>query len=976
MNKILLAILLLLATGKVFGQSCANLNLPTAIAESCQNAPFLCGNFLENYCGTNAGLTDDAFGLSSGFLRLSPCEGDIKLQVSVSNCASGSTGLIFRLYPNGCNPNTALSSDTIYQNTTDTLVINNLDALENYLLAISGVQGSQCEFNIQVVEGIGTALPGPVSCTCQVDSIQGVNHLWTKDTFIYSIDMPNCFLGFGSPIGGNGEYCPPAGVCPAFLDSIIIHWHIPSVMHFIGDSTGLSIMVQIDSNYFGLDTFRNDTIWASWQLISKEPVDPISFCECSSITCANDSGNIIIKPIVIGQIPNQGISFSCTLTCTQPTCEINGVIYNAPGVYFDQLDDGTLITVTIYEEDATPIMQSQIICEGGTALLKVLNITPDYTYQWSTGEFGTSISVSPDATAQYSVTATHSSGNCQYASDVSVTVLPNTQTNFGQVGTITCSQSCVLFQGTNYCQPGTYTVQNGQCSTQTFSIGSDLSLTQTTLPPVTICEGDCHNFFGQQICTSMTATHVENCTNFTQQITVEQAGTTNLGIIGTINCSQPCYNYQGLDYCQPGVYTVQNNTCGSKVFEIVFEKETINLGEVGKITCAQNCVNYEGIDYCQGGNYTLSDNCTIRNFSIGEDTDPPLCSDPSRDCLPSNTHFTVAFSISGQPPFKVDGAPITGNYFLSGPLANGVPYAFIVEQPNGCQSVVNGLYDCAQLCPTDAGKLSDQTVHACAGQSSVEVQSLASPLLAPGDVQDFTLQTEDGLILARNTTGNFSFDPTTMTLEETYFLIRNVGPPDNFGFPDPANACTDTSSRQPVIFHALPSVALSGDSSLCEGNTLIITASGAQTYLWNDGFTGAVKEIQLVNPANSGLYSALGADKYGCTDEDSTTILVRPQQSEGCCRPQLPNAFTPNGDGANDTFIPILPDCNKLEFAEMRVYSRWGELVFKSIDDDDRWDGTTPSGTPASSDTYVFTFRYRLEGDEEKTQKGEVTLLR
>ena len=127
---------------------------------------------------------------------------------------------------------------------------------------------------------------------------------------------------------------------------------------------------------------------------------------------------------------------------------------------------------------------------------------------------------------------------------------------------------------------------------------------------------------------------------------------------------------------------------------------------------------------------------------------------------------------------------------------------------------------------------------------------------------------------------------------------------------------------------------------------------------------------------HEGIYSVVGTDANGCKGQDSISVLILSQQSEACCRPQVPNAFTPNGDGANDRFAPILPDCNTLKFAEMRVYSRWGELVFKSTNNSERWDGTTPNGSLASSDTYVFTFRYRLEGDEEKTQKGEVTLLR
>jgi gliding motility-associated-like protein len=94
-----------------------------------------------------------------------------------------------------------------------------------------------------------------------------------------------------------------------------------------------------------------------------------------------------------------------------------------------------------------------------------------------------------------------------------------------------------------------------------------------------------------------------------------------------------------------------------------------------------------------------------------------------------------------------------------------------------------------------------------------------------------------------------------------------------------------------------------------------------------------------------------------------------------CCKPFMPNAFTPNGDGANDTFLPGLPGCT-VEFAELQVWSRWGERIFSSSQATDRWDGNTPQGLPAPSDVYVYRFRYRVKGQQEQIESGEVTLLR
>jgi gliding motility-associated-like protein len=94
-----------------------------------------------------------------------------------------------------------------------------------------------------------------------------------------------------------------------------------------------------------------------------------------------------------------------------------------------------------------------------------------------------------------------------------------------------------------------------------------------------------------------------------------------------------------------------------------------------------------------------------------------------------------------------------------------------------------------------------------------------------------------------------------------------------------------------------------------------------------------------------------------------------------CCKPMMPNAFTPNGDGTNDTFGPTIKGC-KVLFLEMSVYGRWGELYFFAEKPTDRWTGMTLNGTDAPMDVYVYKIRYQLEGEAEKQMQGDVTLIR
>ncbi len=84
----------------------------------------------------------------------------------------------------------------------------------------------------------------------------------------------------------------------------------------------------------------------------------------------------------------------------------------------------------------------------------------------------------------------------------------------------------------------------------------------------------------------------------------------------------------------------------------------------------------------------------------------------------------------------------------------------------------------------------------------------------------------------------------------------------------------------------------------------------------------------------------------------------------------IPNAFTPNGDGINDTFGVKGEGIKKFT---MRIFDRWGEVIFESHSPKQQWDGTY-EGKPAQSDVYVYQFT--AAGEKAETKSGSVTLVR
>lgn len=88
----------------------------------------------------------------------------------------------------------------------------------------------------------------------------------------------------------------------------------------------------------------------------------------------------------------------------------------------------------------------------------------------------------------------------------------------------------------------------------------------------------------------------------------------------------------------------------------------------------------------------------------------------------------------------------------------------------------------------------------------------------------------------------------------------------------------------------------------------------------------------------------------------------------------LPNAFSPNGDGLNDTWhILNVPELQALgvEVQVVSVYNRWGNEVYKSNNINFSWDGKNNS-----NDTYFYYIRYRTASGDVKVLKGNINLIR
>ena len=186
-----------------------------------------------------------------------------------------------------------------------------------------------------------------------------------------------------------------------------------------------------------------------------------------------------------------------------------------------------------------------------------------------------------------------------------------------------------------------------------------------------------------------------------------------------------------------------------------------------------------------------------------------------------------------------------------------------------------------------------------------------------------------------------------------------------------SNGCIDTTSAL-VFVHQPPKLVNLSDTIII-GQTITLPGGQAAgfTYSWTP--TTSLSCTSCPTPVFNGTNSATYTESItfgSCFNLQSTfTITVEPLSTIN-----LPDAFTPNGDGTNDVIYVSSLGLKSLNY--FKIFNRWGELVFQSTDFKDGWDGTY-QGTPQNIETYVYEVSaIAYIGNKTVTKKGYIKLLK
>lgn len=231
-------------------------------------------------------------------------------------------------------------------------------------------------------------------------------------------------------------------------------------------------------------------------------------------------------------------------------------------------------------------------------------------------------------------------------------------------------------------------------------------------------------------------------------------------------------------------------------------------------------------------------------------------------------------------------------------------------------------------------------------------------------------------------------DTVFSSLENSYSITWDFGDGNTAAGSNPTHTYTEGGNYQVVMtatseFGCVERIVFDlgilafapfagNDTIIVLGYDFSLNATGGTQYLWTP--SSYLSNPNIPNPqtkfTDTGYYTyvvQVGAEE-GCNGLDTINILVVKEPSV-----LLPNAFSPNGDGLNDAFKPLIVGYPFVE--NFKVFNRYGNLVHVTYNRNVGWNGTQ-NGKQAEAGVYFYELNVRNLQGEVLSFKGDVTLLR
>lgn len=716
---------------------------------------------------------------------------------------------------------------------------------------------------------------------------------------------------------------------------------------------------------------------------------PAGFCAGSSATLTLNTGYTGY------QWSNGNTGASATIT--------TGGTYTVTVTAANGCTGNTNYAITQWSNPAPVINGTTAVCNGASASIQV---TPaGLNYQWSTG--ATTPGIQTTTAGNYTVTVTDPNG-CSGTTSQQITIHQNPTPTITGLFTICDGASGTL--NTTYDPAFTYSWSNG-------AVSSTIQPTSAGIYTVTVTDGNgCTGTASQQLTVNNNPTPVISgstsfCAGTTVQLSVNGTYSSYVWNNGA-NLQQTTINAGGL-YT---VVVTDNNGCsGSAQYTVTMNAlpqvnlpatvdlctgntTTLNPGTFPSYTWSDGSTG-NTLNVSATGSYAVTvtdpNGCTgtaSSTVTIHSNPDPVIFGDTSI-CDGGNTILSVIGSYQG---YNWN----TGSSATVLPVTAGGSYGVIVTDQYGCTGQASfsvAQYPRPQIQIT--GKLEicegeSTTLTAVSGPATyVWSNGSATPTISTTTGGNYTVVATNVYGCTANATAlitahkqpDVSYSPINMiTCEELKFKFNNTSTHDpgskffwRFGdggfsaerspmhvYAAPGDyntslrittpyGCTDSTSEIiSILLPALPKAEFAQSARIVSVFNSEISfqnkSNNAVRYKWSFG-DGTSSEEE--NPTH--IFDQVGSlkiklhafNEVECRDEFETTLEVVPFF--------VPNAFTPNNDGKNDVFFDGVPYMNITSF-DMKIFNRWGQLVYQTDSFLRPWDGLDAGGNPAPEGLYSY----------------------
>ncbi|MES2799280.1 MAG: PKD domain-containing protein [Bacteroidota bacterium] len=531
--------------------------------------------------------------------------------------------------------------------------------------------------------------------------------------------------------------------------------------------------------------------------------------------------------------------------------------------------------------------------------------------------------------------------------DITITVpaLPSAPVaNFTASQTTICVGDCITFTNTStFAAPATFAWDFGN---------TQISNQQN---PTAICYSSPGTFNVSLVVTDINGNDTEIKNAFITVIAPETAGVNNSGNV----CNNSTINLNTLlSGASPGGVWLETTSSGQF-------NATTGLFDANGLTPATYSFNYtvNSTNPCADQFATIS----VQVFDCGIlPLNAVISASNGTVCIGQSLSFT---------------SNSTGNIVgYQWSFGGGSPGTAITQGPHFVSFAAAGNYNVILEVTDNLGNTDDTTI-------TIQVTPCSSPIAAFNG-------SDDDPCLGECVTFNNNSTSIGVT---TYSWTFNGGTPATSTAQNPGPVCYNTegnftavlvvtnpfgnsSFTQNITVNPLPIVTAFSDQTinLLQSATINATSNiGQLTWDWNPSAQGNILDCTvsdcseaIVTPVITTDFIATATSLDGCQNSDTVTITI--DLPAGGYAIGVPNAFSPNDDNQNDI---LLVDGVGITAFHLRVFNRYGQMVFESEDQSIGWDGNF-NQKPLNPAVFAYTLEYTLIDGQSGVKNGNVTLLK